>query len=596
MDAEEGTAEGRHHRSARERQRQGPMWGCLRWLVGGTIGFFALLILIVAGGFYYLGTSSFAGLVALRIESTLQARLGRKVTIGSVVIDRAHLSKVVINDLRIDNSPGAVHPYFATVKQITITGGVNSFWFRRISVDRVDVSEPQMFFEIYPAGSALVHNFPQWNAGPKSRYEIYHLDIHKLLIHDGGFDFVDRRHNLAADSNHIAAVVNVTSKEDLYAGTGSSPLFRVRIQDYVPVDMNMRAQFRYTPGVLELQSVALDGGPDLRIFLNGRLDPLTQGVYNLHLTSVAGLNRIREIFRVQRPLAGNVEMDAMLRGKAGTFTLNGAWLSPRINADVYELTNARGKLNVTGDRAIIDVNRAQYGGGTLTAHYVLPRYAEPYPMSVDLRFSSVSIEKLFDDWGIQNTGLGGGATGRLAYHWNKDKLLEGAGDGSVTLAKNATAFSNAKYPVPVGGSTDFALDNGVVTFRRADLDTDKSKVSLTGKFRISDAWTDLLVKIHSDDFSELDRIGYNFAHSAGKKTYTLLGLGGAGDIGGSVKGPIKRPEVVAHIAGTGAKYNNVVLGDAEIDLRYDGARDTLKFDHAVFREGNGKLSLTGTVE
>ncbi|HEX9406426.1 MAG TPA: translocation/assembly module TamB domain-containing protein, partial [Thermoanaerobaculia bacterium] len=360
--------------------------------------------------------------------------------------------------------------------------------------------------------------------------------------------------------------------------------------------MNMRAQFRYTPGVLELQSVALDGGPDLRIFLSGRLDPLTQGVYNLHLTSVAGLNRIREIFRVQRPLAGNVEMDAMLRGKAGTFTLNGAWLSPRINADVYELTNARGKLNVTGDRAIIDVNRAQYGGGTLTAHYVLPRYAEPYPMSVDLRFSSVSIEKLFDDWGIQNTGLGGGATGRLAYHWNKDKLLEGAGDGSATLAKNATAFSNAKYPVPVGGSTDFALDNGVVTFRRADLDTDKSKVSLTGKFRISDAWTDLLVKIHSDDWSELDRIGYNFAHSAGKKTYTLLGLGGAGDIGGSVKGPIKRPEVVAHIAGTGAKYNNVVLGDAEIDLRYDGARDTLKFDHAVFREGNGKLSLTGTVE
>src|SRR5438128_906928 len=291
MAVEEGTEE-HHHRSARERQRRGPMWGCLRWLLGGTILFFVLLILIVGGGWWFLGSSNFAGLVALRVASTLQSRLGRKVTIGSVVIDRAHLSKVVLNDLRIENSPGAVHPYFATVKQVTITGGVNSFWGRKISVDRVDISEPQMFFEIYPAGSALLHNFPHWNPGPKSRYEIYHLDIHKLFIRDGGFDFLDRRHNVAADSNHLAAVVNVTSKADLYAGTGSSPLVRVRIQDYVPFDMNMRAQFRYTPGVLELQSVALDGGPDLRFFLNGRFDPLTDGVYHLHLTSVAGLKRV----------------------------------------------------------------------------------------------------------------------------------------------------------------------------------------------------------------------------------------------------------------------------------------------------------------
>src|SRR5581483_7188452 len=312
MDTEEGTAEGHHHRSARERQRRGPMWGCLRWFVGTVVVFFALLTIIIGGGWLYLGTSNFADLVALRIASTLESRLGRKVTIGSVVIDRAHLTKVVINDLRIANSPGALHPYFATVKQVTINGGVNSFWTRSISVDRVDITEPQMFFEIYPAGSKLVHNFPHWNSGPKSRYEIVHLDIHQLFITNGGFDFADRRHNMAVDSNHLNAVVNVTSRKNLYAGTGNSPLVRMRIQDYVPFDMTMRAQFRYTPGVLELQSVALDGGPDLRLFLNGRFDPLTEGAYNLHVTSAVGLNRIADIFRVQRPLSGAMEMDAML--------------------------------------------------------------------------------------------------------------------------------------------------------------------------------------------------------------------------------------------------------------------------------------------
>ena len=51
------------------------MWGCLRWIGCGTIGLFALILIILGGGWWYLGTSSFSGLVKLRIEKTLEARL-----------------------------------------------------------------------------------------------------------------------------------------------------------------------------------------------------------------------------------------------------------------------------------------------------------------------------------------------------------------------------------------------------------------------------------------------------------------------------------------------------------------------------------------
>ncbi|HJT16785.1 MAG TPA: translocation/assembly module TamB domain-containing protein, partial [Thermoanaerobaculia bacterium] len=240
------------------------------------------------------------------------------------------------------------------------------------------------------------------------------------------------------------------------------------------------------------------------------------------------------------------------------------------------------------------VDRATFDGGGLTAHYVLPKYAEPYPMSVDARFNGLNVERLFANWGVKDTGLDGNATGTLAYHWNKDKLLEGAGTGTAALVKT-TAFSNAKYPIPVAGSTDFALDNGVVTFRRANLQTDNSTIGLTGTLRISDLFTNLGAQIHSGDFSELDRIGYNFAHAAGKTKYALLGLGGSGDINGTVDGPIKTPVVVAHVTGSGTKYNNVLLGSADIDLRYDGVHDKLQFNRAVFQEGNGRLTLTGTI-
>lgn len=571
------------------------MWGCLRWMVGLTLGGLLLLAIIVGGGWWYLGTGSFAGLVQLRIQKTLEARLGRKVEVGTVTIQRGRNSRVIIDSLRIANAPGAKTPYFATTGRIVVTGGVDSFWGRKIRVGRVDIDQPHLWFEVFPAGSTLVHNFPHWNSGPKSRYEIYHLDLGTLYVTRGAFDFLDRRHNIVATTVDMKSTINVTSEEDLYAGVATSPQLTLKIQDYMPVSMAMRGQFRFTPDKLELQSVALEGGRDLRLFLAGRIAPLSEAAYDLHLTSQLGLNRVRDIFRINKVLDGPLSLDARLRGRSGEFALTGKWVSPKISADVYDLTGARGTLNVTGSQMTVDVERAGYGGGTIGAHYVLPGYNEPYPMSVDLRYDGVSLEKLFNDWGVKDTGLRGGATGHLAYHWNKDKVLEGAGEGTATLARSTTAFSHAAYPIALGGSTDFALDNGTITFRRGALTTPASTIEFNGKLRIADLFTDFLVRIHSTDFSELDRIGYNFAHSAGKKTYTLLGLGGAGDITGNVRGRMKTPEVVARIAGSGTKYNNVLLGNADIDMRYDGGKSTLTFERATFRDGNAQMAMTGTV-
>jgi len=571
------------------------MWGCLRWLGCGSIALFALLALIVIGGWWYLGSSSFAGLVELRIESTLSSRLGRKVSVGSVEIVRRQ-GKVILNDLRIANAPGGIHPYFATVKQVVISGGIDSFWGRTIRVGRIDVVQPQLFFEVYGPNAKLAHNFPRWASGPKSRFEIYHLDLGTMYVTQGAFDFLDQRHKIGATATDVTSTIRVTSKEDVYAGIATSPLMSVRIQDYVPFNVAMRGEFRYTPNVLDLKSVALDGGPDLRIFINGRVAPLADAVYNLHLTSQASFARVAQIFRIQRTLTGALVVDSNLRGKQGTFAMTGGWASPHLKADVYDLTNLRGTLDVTDQRTIVDVQRAGYGGGTIAAHYLLPTYNEPYPMSVDLRYNGVSIEKLFSDWTIENSGLRAAATGHLQYHWNKDKILQGAGDGVATLSRSASAFSNAKYPIPIGGSLEYALDNGVVTFRRADLDTGVSRVAMTGKFRIENAVADLLLQIHTSDLAELDRIGYDLAHSAKKTTYDLLGLGGAGDVTGSISGPHKSPQVVAKIVATGAKYNNVLVGDADIDLRYDGVKSRLTFERANFREGNGHLAMTGTID
>src|SRR5262245_42110925 len=87
-----------HHRSARERQRRGPMWGCLKTIFYAFAGLFILLFLVIGGGWWYLGTSNFADLVRTRVEKTLETRLGREVTIKSVVITPSRPAKILIND------------------------------------------------------------------------------------------------------------------------------------------------------------------------------------------------------------------------------------------------------------------------------------------------------------------------------------------------------------------------------------------------------------------------------------------------------------------------------------------------------------------
>ncbi len=582
-----------HHRT-RSRLRDRPMWGCLRAIFLVSAVLFLILFIVIGGGWYYLGTSSFADLSRLKISESLESHLGRHVTIRSVEFVRSRPQKVILNDVRVANAQGAMQPYFATVRQVVITGGIDSFWGRRVKVGRVDITDPHLFIEVFPEGSPLVHNVPHWTSGPPGGHQIAQIDLNTMYVTGGLVDFNDRRHQVRVQSRDLSSTIQVTYQQGIYQGIAASPSFRVRIQDYEPIDLALRGGFRYSPGTLALQSVALRGA-GIEAFVSGKLEPLTDGVYNLHVTSQTSLERVRQIFRIQKAMQGIVNLDGQLRGKQGDFALNGGFYAPRLTADVYDLTEARGRMNVTGQQTVVDVQTAGYGGGTISAHYVLHRYAEPYPMDVDLHYNGISAEKLFADWGMSETGLRGGATGQLRYAWNKDRVLEGSGEGTARLARSTTAFSNAKYPIPIGGTTDFALRNGVITFRSAHLQTDVTRADFSGTLRISDLSSGLTVRVDSSDFGQLDRIGYNFAHSAGKKTYQLLGLGGSGQIQADVRGRLKTPVVKAHITGSGTRYNNVLLGSSELDFRYDGPKSVLTFDRALFRDGAGTLALTGTV-
>jgi autotransporter translocation and assembly factor TamB len=62
-----------------------------------------------------------------------------------------------------------------------------------------------------------------------------------------------------------------------------------------------------------------------------------------------------------------------------------------------------------------------------------------------------------------------------------------------------------------------------------------------------------------------------------------------------VKGPIDKPQLAAHATGSGVRYNDVLLGDADLDLRYDGVRSVLDVRPRRLHDSGGRLALSGTV-
>ncbi|HUF18503.1 MAG TPA: translocation/assembly module TamB domain-containing protein, partial [Thermoanaerobaculia bacterium] len=568
--------------------------GCRRLVLFGLAAAFILLILALLGGYFYLGTASFAELVRLRIESTLENRLGREVTIGRVSVTRTLPSTIILQDIRIANAPGGVHPFFAHVREVEIRGGVQSFLQRRVELGQIDVRDPQFFLELYPEDHELDHNFPSWKRTPPRPYQIYRMDVKKIFVTGGLFDYNDIRRDMHAQVRGIDSEVTAQYSDQIYFGIATSPSVAVRIKDYEPFDLDLRADYRYEPGALRLESVALRGR-GIEAFLSGDLEPVTEAVYDFKLDTRMELARIREIFGLEAALSGSLAIDGTLKGKQGTFELAGSYSIPELVADTYELAELRGELTIDQEKARVRIASAEYGGGTISGVYDLAEYAEPYPMSIELDYDRVSLEKLFEDWGVEETGLRGAATGGLTYAWNQDKLLEGSGRGNAKLVPGAIAFGQAPYPIPLSGATNFALDAGTITFARSTLRTPESVIDFSGKLQIEGVVTDLAVTIDSKDFSELDRIAYNFARTADKDDYELLGFGGAGTITGTVRGPIDAPQVAARIAADGTVYNDVLLGRSDIDLAYDGARGVLTFNRGQFAHEGGTLSMTGTI-
>jgi hypothetical protein len=327
-----------------------------------------------------------------------------------------------------------------------------------------------VWFEVYPEGSPLAQ-LPDMENEDRSRvHEIVHVDIGKLFVDERRVQLHDSpRHDRGA--SNITSQVTVTRAEDLYEGIIARRC-ACGCRRTCRSTSDLRGGFRYTPGVLR---AAVDRAARARHRERSVNGQLRRRHVRLRIDSRLALERMKEIFRIE-PCSRHDRARHAPGGKDGRVTLTGGWVSQQIVADAYEARDAKGGIDLnprtltsTSTRPDTAAERSPRATARAARRAVSDEGRSPL-----LRHLARAALRRLD---IEDSGLRAAATGNLSYHWNKDNILEGAGEGTARLAKNAVAFSNAKYPIPIAASTDFALDRGTITFRRAELDTDVSHMS-----------------------------------------------------------------------------------------------------------------------
>ncbi|MEO8218642.1 MAG: hypothetical protein ABI718_16320, partial [Acidobacteriota bacterium] len=338
--------------------------GCRRWVAIGLLAAALIGGIVYLAGSRYLRSAAFADMVRQKVEATLEAHLGRDVTIERVVL-ADHPLRIVLRNVRVANVPGGMHKDFASARELEIRAGIESFLQRKITIAQIVVRGLEVHFEVYPEQFGVSNNFPGWKQGaPSSNRPIAEFDARQILVQSGTFTYDDLARDLHATVAELSSLIKPDLSRQIYSGVVNSPKTTIVITDFKPVEATTHAEFRYATGALALTAVDLRG-EGLQAHLSGAIDPLSEAVYDFRVTSDISLARVRQVLSMEKALSGELTLDGRLSGKQGDFSLKGSFAVPQLRADAYALANLKGTVDVGGQRTDVHIASGRYAGGSL---------------------------------------------------------------------------------------------------------------------------------------------------------------------------------------------------------------------------------------
>ncbi len=522
----------------------------------------ALAAVLFLGVYLAVHSSVLRQRAAALIEERATAALGRPVTIEALRFELVPLS-VALDGVRVggrvpDEAPLAVVSHAKVDARLYWRGGL------RLELDSVRLDEPVVTLIFDPGQGSNVEGLGGGAAaGPAG--PAFEIALEELTVNHGV---------LVIDHQRLPLDLTARGLAGRFWGT-EVPQFEATVRELEttlprarPFQGAATLRGRLDGLTLEILQGRI-AGPELTVAVTGRLKfgPDRHGA--LEVAVETGSEFLRAVGYVDDQLAGDLTFGGTVSWDAEAWTLQGAVAAGTLRVLNYPLRRLQGVLNSDRERVELEVQAAEYAGGSLTgAVRVDIEPGRPPVVAIELELEEVDFERLLLDQGWPVAGVAGAVSGPFSYGFDWQQPDRGTGWADLVVSGRERAG------VPFTGDVPLLIEDGVFSTSVARLDSEGHTIAATGAY-------DLDRKSGAFHFEVVtERV---------EQLLPLLSLGGD-------ENDLWRPA-----AGNGRIDGELTVagGETRVDLRLDlaevrspgAAADQLRGSLAVTAAGVGSMRL-----
>jgi hypothetical protein len=598
--------------AARPRRRR--RW--LRGIVRAVALFLSLVVAILAIAVIATLSIDLGPAAKGHAERAAANYLERDFSIGRLSI-RLATGTFIVEDLVIGGLEPEHRP-FLTARRIEVAMPLGALVRREVLLESIVMRDWNMLIETWPNGR---HNFPRFTRerttppGPRR----WVTTLRYVHARDGQFTYEDHGTPWSTVARNLDVVVR---KDGEYTGTARFSNGTVQIQDFLPMQVEMRSQFSVDGALVRFS--------DLDLVADGSVSDIT-GVVDLgrwpeqtwNVRSKVDFPRMRQLFFAREPwrLSGTGEFTGTFHLFKGGRELKGTFASDLAGVNEYRFQDLRGALLWLPDRLEVTDARARVYGGTAQFEYRMGPLGAPTPAvarfaakyrDVDLATFTRAIE-------MEGIRFAGRATGHNLLEWPLGRFAQARGDGHVRVrppddaelldpaAAIADLNEDARFGeewgpfashaplgyVPIGADFTYRFDPEWVTLAPGWFATRRTHVTFDGRTAYGERST-IPFRVVSADWQESGRLLAGILTAFGSPTGAVP-VGGWGTFDGVMLGAFRDPRIEGRFSGERMRAWDVVWGTGEAEIAIedgyvDVARSRVTHDGATI-EAEGRFSL-----
>ena len=528
-----------------------------------------------------------------RAETAGTNAIKRPMHIGRLAV---HLwqGSFVVEDFTIEGMTPTSRP-FLVAKRIDVSMPWSTLFTRRIVFDAIQMTDWDMYVELFPDGS---HNFPKFNANNNNRTSAWTTTLEYVRAARGQFTFEDHGTPWSTIARNLD--VTVTRPTSEYRGQARFSNGTVAIQNYVPMRADMSTTFRIVDGKILLDRIDLqtDGAqtqltgvvdaanwPEQIYRIKSKIDfPTEKGIWFAHDTfTVAGTADFTGTFHLFKEQLPNG------RTRTGR-ELKGDFVSALAGVNAYRFGDLRGSvLWVPEKMEVTNATATLYGGDSKFSYKMAPLGVAGMPAvaTFDAQYANVDLTEFTDFLELKGIRLAGRATGRNLLEWPLGKYARHRGNGELHVdAPPGTELMSARIPIerieaqerlgrlwgpfdntlpaepiPVAATIAYAFDPDGMDIGPSRFATTNSYVEFDGHTAYGDN-SRIPFHVSSADWQESDRLLAGLMTAFGNPT-NAMPIAGYGTFDGVMLNSFSRPRIEGTFAGERMRAFDVTWGSAK---------------------------------